>query len=121
MLRGSGIAHDLRKVQPYEIYNLLDFDVTIGTNGDSYDRYMIRITEMRQSIRLINSVLNKMPSGPIKTNDQKIQTPSREQIKSSMEALIHHFKLYSTGYAVKANETYVSIEAPKGEFGVYLC
>ena len=121
MLRGSGIRHDLRKVQPYEIYGSLDFEVPIGTNGDSYDRYTIRIFEMRQSIKIINDILNRMPAGPIKVNDQKIQVPSRAQIKSSMEALIHHFKLYSSGYAIKPNESYCAIEAPKGEFGVYLC
>jgi NADH:ubiquinone oxidoreductase subunit D len=121
MLRGSGICHDLRKNQPYETYAALDFEIPIGTNGDSYDRYMIRVREMRESIRLINTVLNKMPSGPIRVNDQKIQPPSREQIKSSMESLIHHFKLYSSGYQLQANENYAAIEAPKGEFGVYLC
>jgi NADH:ubiquinone oxidoreductase subunit D len=121
MLRGSGIRHDLRKSQPYEIYNSLDFDIPVGTNGDSYDRYMIRIFEMRQSIKLISHILNRMPAGPIKVNDQKIQRPSREQIKNSMEALIHHFKLYSGGYTIKSNESYCAIEAPKGEFGVYLC
>lgn len=121
MLRGSGICHDLRKNQPYEIYASLDFAIPVGTNGDSYDRYMIRIWEMRESIRIINTILNKMPSGPVKTNDHKIQTPSREQMKNSMESLIHHFKLYSSGYTVKDNESYAAIEAPKGEFGVYLC
>jgi NADH dehydrogenase (ubiquinone) Fe-S protein 2 len=120
MVRGSGINHDLRKDQPYEIYENLEFDVVLGQNGDSYDRYLIRIEEMRQSLSLINQVLNKMPEGPVKTDNQKIIGSSRSVMKISMEAIIHHFKLFTEGFVVKANEIYTSIEAPKGEFGVYM-
>jgi len=120
MLRGSGIPWDLRKVQPYEIYDKIDFSIPQGTNGDCYDRYLIRIEEMRQSIFIINQVLNKIPEGPIKTNDNKIINPSKSDIKNSMESLIHHFKYYTNGINVPSGETYVSIEAPKGEFGVFL-
>ena len=120
MVRGSGINHDLRRDQPYEVYETLDFDVPVGTSGDSYDRYLIRINEMRQSIRIIDQVINKIPSGCIKTDNQKIVGQSRSQMKSSMEGLIHHFKLFTEGYSVAANEQYTAIEAPKGEFGVYL-
>ena len=120
MLRGSGIPWDLRKTQPYEVYDRLDFDVPQGTNGDCYDRYLIRIEEMRQSIRIINQVLNDMPEGLFKTDDNKIINPSRLDIKNSMESLIHHFKYYSDGFNVPSGETYVTIEAPKGEFGVFL-
>jgi len=120
MLRGSGIPWDLRKTQPYEIYDQLDFDIPVGTNGDCYDRYLIRIEEMRQSLRIINQVINTIPEGPIKTDDKKITVPSRVNMKQSMESLIHHFKLYTEGYAVPAGETYTGTEAPKGEFGVYL-
>jgi len=120
MLRGSGISWDLRKTQPYEVYDQLDFDVPIGTNGDCYDRYLIRIEEMRQSVRIILQVLNKIPSGPIKLDDKKITNPDRIQIKNSMESLIHHFKYYSENISVNSGETYTVIEAPKGEYGVYL-
>ena len=120
MLRGSGIAWDLRKTQPYEIYDQLDFEIPVGTNGDCYDRYLIRIEEMRQSIRIIFQVLNKIPNGPIKLDDKKITNPTRIQIKNSMESLIHHFKYFSENISIKANETYTVIEAPKGEYGVYL-
>ena len=120
MLRGSGIPWDLRKTQPYEIYEQLDFDIPVGTNGDCYDRYLIRIEEMRQSLRIINQVINTIPEGPIKTDDKKITVPSRVNMKQSMESLIHHFKLYTEGYSVPAGETYTGTEAPKGEFGVYL-
>lgn len=120
MLRGSGISWDLRKTQPYEIYNQLDFEIPIGTNGDCYDRYLIRIEEMRQSVRLILQILNKIPKGPIKLDDKKITNPNRIQIKNSMEALIHHFKYYSENITVNSGETYTLIEAPKGEYGVYL-
>ena len=120
MLRGSGIPWDLRKNQPYEVYDLLDFNIPVGTNGDCYDRYLIRIQEMRESISIINQCLNKMPEGPIKTNNFKITPPPRLQMKNSMEALIHHFKYYTQGLVVPKNETYTTIEAPKGEFGVYL-
>jgi NADH-quinone oxidoreductase subunit D len=120
MLRGSGIAWDLRKSQPYEIYDRLDFDVPIGKNGDCWDRYLIRMEEMRQSLRLIEQCLNTMPKGPVVTDDPKIAPPTRGLMKQSMEALIHHFKLYTEGYHVPAGETYTAVEAPKGEFGVYL-
>ena len=120
MLRGSGIAWDLRKTQSYEVYNQLQFDIPIGTNGDCYDRYLIRIEEMRQSVNIIEQVLNKIPEGPIKINDQKITTPNRYQIKTSMESLIHHFKYYSENISPNPGETYTVIEAPKGEYGVFL-
>ena len=120
MLRGSGIPWDLRKNQPYEVYDLLDFNIPVGTNGDCYDRYLIRIQEMRESISIINQCLNKIPEGPIKTNNFKITPPPRNQMKNSMEALIHHFKYYTQGLTIPASETYTTIEAPKGEFGVYL-
>jgi NADH:ubiquinone oxidoreductase subunit D len=119
MLRGSGVNHDLRKDQPYEIYNYLKFKVALGQNGDSYDRYLVRIEEMRQSLALIIQTL-EMPEGPVKTDNRKIMSDSRTVMKNSMEALIHHFKLYTEGYIVPANEIYTAIEAPKGEFGVYL-
>lgn len=120
MIRGSGIAWDLRKSQPYEVYSELDFDVPIGKNGDSYDRYLIRVEEMRQSIRLIKQCIEKMPSGAITTDDTRIAAPKRSEMKHSMEALINHFKLFTEGYRVPAGETYAAVEAPKGEFGVYL-
>jgi NADH dehydrogenase (ubiquinone) Fe-S protein 2 len=120
MLRGSGLRWDLRKSQPYECYDKLTFDVPIGTHGDCYDRYLIRIFEMRQSIKIIEQCLNDIPYGSIKNNDTKITPPSRTELKSSMEALIHHFKIYTNGINIKANETYIGTEAPKGEFGVYL-
>jgi NADH dehydrogenase (ubiquinone) Fe-S protein 2 len=120
MLRGSGIAYDLRKNEPYEIYEELDFDVPVGTNGDCYDRYLIRMAEMRESARIIKQCIDRMPSGPIKTPDNKVVQPSRGQMKASMEARIHHFKLVTEGYHVPAGEVYVATEAPKGEFGVYL-
>ena len=120
MLRGSGIYWDLRKSQPYEIYDKLDFDIPVGTNGDCYDRYLIRVFEMKESLKIIEQCLNLMPKGFVKTNDFKISPPTRAEIKQSMEALIHHFKMYTQGVIVPANETYISTEAPKGEFGVYL-
>jgi NADH dehydrogenase (ubiquinone) Fe-S protein 2 len=120
MLRGSGIAWDLRKTQSYEVYNRLNFDIPIGTNGDCYDRYLIRIEEMRQSVNIIEQVLNEIPEGPIKINDQKITNPTRYQIKTSMESLIHHFKYYSENISPNPGETYTVIEAPKGEYGVFL-
>jgi len=120
MLRGSGIKWDLRKTQPYDGYENYDFDIPIGTNGDCYDRYLIRIAEMRQSIRIIEQCLNKMPEGDISTDDAKCVPPSRAEMKTSMESLIHHFKLYTQGFQVPAGATYTAIEAPKGEFGVYL-
>jgi NADH-quinone oxidoreductase subunit D len=120
MLRGSGIAWDLRKSQPYEIYDRLDFDIPIGKNGDCYDRYLVRMEEMRQSLRIIEQCVENMPKGPVVTDDPRIAPPRRAAMKQSMEALINHFKLYSEGYHVPAGETYTAVEAPKGEFGVYL-
>ncbi len=120
MLRGSGIAWDLRKSQPYEIYSELDFDIAIGKNGDCWDRYLVRMEEMRQSLRIIKQCVEKLPKGAVVTDDPKIAPPKRGQMKQSMEALIHHFKLYTEGYHVPAGETYTAVEAPKGEFGVYL-
>lgn len=120
MLRGSGIKWDLRKTQPYDDYQDFDFDIPIGVKGDCYDRYLIRVEEMRQSIRIIQQCLNAMPPGPVKVDDNKIVPPSRKEMKSSMEALIHHFKLFSEGYQVPPGATYTAVEAPKGEFGVYL-
>ena len=120
MLRGSGIDWDLRKSQPYEVYNELDFQVPVGFNGDCYDRYLIRVFEMRESIKIIEQCLNNIPNGPIKSNDNKMTPPSRYEMKQSMESLIHHFKMYTQSFTVPANETYVGTEAPKGEFGVYL-
>ena len=120
MLRGSGIAWDLRKAQPYDIYDKVEFDIPIGKNGDCYDRYLLRMEEMRQSLHIMRQCLDQMPGGPIKTLDRKIAPPPRAEMKRSMEALIHHFKLYTEGYSVPAGETYTAVEAPKGEFGVYL-
>ncbi|KAJ7528435.1 hypothetical protein O6H91_15G003400 [Diphasiastrum complanatum] len=120
MLRGSGVSWDLRKASPYDVYNRLDFDVPVGTRGDCYDRYCCRVEEMRQSVRLIIQCLNNMPSGIVKADDRKISPPSRSQMKQSMESLIHHFKLYTEGFSVPPGATYTSVEAPKGEFGVYL-
>jgi NADH dehydrogenase (ubiquinone) Fe-S protein 2 len=120
MLRGSGVSWDLRKNEPYEVYERLDFDIPVGTNGDSYDRYMIRVAEMRESIRIIVQCLNNMPEGPIKVDDAKVVAPSRSDMKTSMEALIHHFKFFTENITVPEGETYTATEAPKGEFGVYL-
>mgnify|MGYP001385387622 FL=1 len=120
MLRGSGIAWDLRKAQPYDVYDRMEFDIPIGKNGDCYDRYLLRMEEMRQSLSIIRQCLDDMPQGPIKTDDRKIAPPPRAEMKRSMEALIHHFKLYTEGYRVGPGETYTAVEAPKGEFGVYL-
>jgi len=120
MLRGSGVAWDLRRAQPYDAYDQIDFDVPIGRNGDCWDRYLVRVEEMRQSLRIIRQALAQMPAGPVKINDRKVTPPPRAEMKRSMEALIHHFKLYTEGYHVPAGETYTAVEAPKGEFGVYL-
>ena len=119
-LRGSGVPWDLRKSQPYEIYDQLEFDVAIGKTGDCYARYLIRIEEMRQSVRLMKQCLEKLPVGPVMTDDHKVTPPPRAEMKRSMEALIHHFKLYTEGYHVPAGEVYAAVEAPKGEFGVFL-
>ena len=120
MLRGSGVAWDLRKAQPYDVYDRMDFDIPIGKNGDCYDRYLVRIVEMRQSLRIIRQCLEKMTEGSVKSIDRKISPPPRAEMKTSMEALIHHFKLFTEGYHVPAGETYTAVEAPKGEFGVYI-
>jgi NADH-quinone oxidoreductase subunit D len=119
-LRASGAAWDLRKAQPYDAYAEMDFDIPVGRNGDCYDRYLVRVAEMRESLKIIDQCLRRMPDGPVKVQDNKIAPPSRGEIKRSMEALIHHFKLYTEGYHVPAGETYSVVEAPKGEFGVYL-
>ncbi len=122
MLRGSGIEWDLRKNQPYEVYDRLDFDIPVGVNGDCYDRYLVRIEEMRQANRIIKQCvewLRKNP-GPVMTDDHKIAPPSRMAMKSNMEELIHHFKLFTEGMHVPAGEAYAGIEHPKGEFGIYL-
>lgn len=120
MLRGSGIAWDLRKNAPYEVYEDLVFDIPVGLRGDCYDRYLIRVQEMRQSLRIVSQCLDKMPSGLIKTDDKKITFPKRAQMKNSMESLIQHFKIFTEGFTVPLGETYTAVEAPKGEFGVYL-
>lgn len=120
MLRASGVAWDLRKSQPYDAYDKMDFDVAIGKNGDCYDRYLIRMEEMRQSLRIIRQCCEQMPKGAYRAEDPKISPPKRADMKTSMEALINHFKLYTEGFRVPAGETYTAVEAPKGEFGVYL-
>lgn len=120
MLRGSGVAWDLRKAQPYDVYGELDFDIPVGKTGDCYARYLVRMEEMRQSLKIMRQCLERLPSGPVKVNDYKVSPPPRAEMKASMEALIHHFKLYTEGYHVPAGETYTAVEAPKGEFGVYL-
>lgn len=122
MLRGSGIAWDLRKKQPYEVYDKMDFDIPIGVNGDCYDRYLVRVEEMRQSNRIIKQCidwLRKNP-GPVITDDNKIAPPNREGMKTNMEDLIHHFKLFTEGFHVPAGEAYAAVEHPKGEFGIYM-
>ena len=119
-LRASGVPWDLRKAQPYEVYDRLEFDVPIGKHGDCYDRYLVRMYEMRESLKIVRQCLQDMPPGPVKVDDRKIAPPPRGEMKHSMEALIHHFKLYTEGYRVPAGETYTVVEAPKGEFGVYL-
>ncbi len=120
MLRGSGVEWDLRKVFPYEIYNDIPFGIPVGKNGDCFDRYLIRIEEMRQSLVIIEYCLNHIVEGPVKVNDYKINPPARALMKYSMEALIHHFKLYTEGFTIPDGECYSIVEAPKGEFGVYL-
>ena len=120
LLRSTGVKWDLRKTFPYDAYDKVDFDIPVGTNGDCFDRYVIRIEEMRQSIRIISQCINQISEGPIKSDNYKISIPSKVQIKQSMESLIDHFKIFSEGFKVEANEVYCSIEAPKGEFGVYL-
>ncbi len=120
MLRSAGVAWDLRRAQPYECYSDLDFQIPIGRNGDCYDRYVMRMEEMRQSIKIMKQCIEKMPGGPVSSTDNKVVPPKRAEMKSSMEALIHHFKLYTEGFHVPAGEAYAAVEAPKGEFGVYL-
>ena len=120
MLRCTGLPWDLRKAQPYDGYEKYDFDIPVGKNGDCYDRYLCRVEEMRQSCHIIKQVLETIPEGPVISEDSKVVAPARADMKQSMEALIHHFKLYTEGFKVPAGETYTSIEAPKGEFGVYL-
>jgi NADH-quinone oxidoreductase subunit D len=119
-LRASGIAWDLRRAQPYDKYAEVEFEIPVGKHGDCYDRYLVRIAEMRESVKIIKQALAKMQPGPIKLQDHKITPPTRNAMKHSMEALIHHFKLYTEGYHVPAGATYTVVEAPKGEFGVYL-
>jgi NADH-quinone oxidoreductase subunit D len=124
MVRGSGASWDLRKSQPYECYEEMDFDIPVGKNGDNYDRYLIRMEEMRQSVKIMRQCVEKLNApegkGPISNLDGKIVPPKRGEMKQSMEALIHHFKLYTEGYKVPAGEVYAAVEAPKGEFGVYI-
>ena len=120
MARGSGVAWDLRRAQPYEAYSDMAFDVPLGKNGDCYDRYLCRMEEMRQSVRIMRQCIERMPDGPVSATDGKIVPPKRGEMKQSMEALIHHFKLYTEGYHVPEGEVYTAVEAPKGEFGVYL-
>ncbi|SPQ18582.1 2e4447a0-b5c8-43b1-a8d4-24c2e4a6b8fb [Thermothielavioides terrestris] len=120
MLRGSGVPWDIRKSAPYDAYDQVEFDVPVGVNGDCYDRYLCRMEEFRQSLRIIHQCLNKMPAGPVRVEDYKISPPPRAAMKENMEALIHHFLLYTKGYAVPPGDTYTAIEAPKGEMGVYV-
>ncbi|MEQ9609365.1 MAG: NADH-quinone oxidoreductase subunit D, partial [Kiloniellaceae bacterium] len=120
MLRGSGVPWDLRKSQPYDCYEEVEFDIPVGKNGDCFDRYLCRIEEMRQSLHIMKQCIAKMPGGPVQVADHKITPPKRGEMKRSMEALIHHFKLYTEGYHVPPGDTYAAVEAPKGEFAVYL-
>lgn len=120
MLRASGLPWDLRKSQPYEVYDQLDFDIPIGKHGDCYDRYLVRMAEMRECLKIIRQCLDKIPEGAVMTDDRKIAPPPRAEMKQSMEAMIHHFKFYTEGVHVPAGEIYTAVEAPKGEFGVYL-
>jgi NADH-quinone oxidoreductase subunit D len=120
MLRSTGVAWDLRRAQPYESYSDLDFQIPVGKNGDNYDRYVMRMEEMRQAVHIMKQCIERMPSGPVVSTDNKVVPPRRGEMKTSMEALIHHFKLYTEGFHVPAGEVYAAVEAPKGEFGVYL-
>jgi NADH-quinone oxidoreductase subunit D len=120
MLRASGVPWDLRKAQPYLVYDKMDFDIPVGKSGDCYDRYLVRVEEMRQSLKIMRQCIQNMPGGPATSVDRKVTPPPRSEMKRSMEALIHHFKLYTEGFHVPAGETYTAVEAPKGEFGVYL-
>ena len=120
MLRASGVKWDLRKEESYEIYDRLDFEIPIGKNGDCYDRYFVRVEEMKESLKIIHQCIDSIPKGHVMVKNNKITPPKRELMKTSMESLIHHFKLFTEGYKVPKGETYTSVEAPKGEFGVYL-
>ena len=120
MIRAAGIPWDLRKSQPYDVYAEMEFDIPVGTRSDCYDRFMVRVEEVRQSARIIKQCLAQMPEGPVMTDDRKVGPPKRAEMKQSMESLIHHFKLYTEGFHVPAGEVYVATESPKGEFGVYL-
>ncbi|MEX0815496.1 MAG: NADH-quinone oxidoreductase subunit D [Dongiaceae bacterium] len=120
MLRASGVPWDLRKAQPYMVYDRMKFDIPVGKHGDCYDRYLVRVEEMRQSVRIVKQCLEEMPAGPVAADDRKVTPPPRAEMKQSMEALIHFFKLYTEGFHVPPGETYTAVEAPKGEFGVYL-
>jgi NADH-quinone oxidoreductase subunit D len=120
MLRASGVSWDLRKAQPYVAYAEMDFDIPVGKHGDCYDRYLVRMEEMRQSLRIIRQCVERMPDGLHCSDDRKVTPPARSEMKRSMEALIHHFKLYTEGFHAPPGETYTAVEAPKGEFGVYL-
>lgn len=120
MLRGSGMPWDLRKSQPYDVYDRMEFDIPVGLHGDCYDRYLVRMEEMRQSLRIIHQCIDQMPEGPVMTQDVRVMPPKRADMKRSMEALINHFKLFSEGFRVPEGETYTAVEAPKGEFGVYV-
>ena len=120
MIRAAGIPWDLRKSQPYDVYAKMDFEIPVGTRGDCYDRFMVRVEEVRQSARIMKQCLAEMPEGPIASLDRKVVPPKRAEMKQSMEALIHHFKLYTEGYHVPAGEVYVATDSPKGEFGVFL-
>ncbi len=120
MIRASGIPWDLRKSQPYDVYDRMDFEIPVGNNGDCYDRFMVRVKEVYESAKIIKQCLAEMPEGPVQSTDGKVSPPKRGEMKQSMEALIHHFKLYTEGFHVPAGEVYVATESPKGEFGVYL-
>ncbi|MDR9432768.1 MAG: NADH-quinone oxidoreductase subunit D [Spiribacter sp.] len=122
MLRGSGVEWDLRRKQPYEVYDRMDFEIPVGTNGDCYDRYLVRMEELKQSVRIIRQCIEwlRRNDGPVMINDHKVAPPSREEMKDDMESLIHHFKLFTEGYCTPPGEVYASIEAPKGEFGAYI-
>ena len=120
MIRASGVPWDLRKAQPYAVYDRMDFDIPVGRNGDCYDRYLVRMLEVRESLKIMRQCLREMPAGPVRVADQKVTPPPRAEMKRSMEALIHHFKLYTEGVHVPKGEVYAAIESSKGEFGVYL-
>jgi NADH-quinone oxidoreductase subunit D len=122
MLRGSGIEWDLRKKQPYEVYDRLDFDIPVGVTGDCYDRYLVRMEEMRQSNRIVRQCIEWLRAnpGPVMVDDRKVRPPRRTEMKGDMESLIHHFKLFTEGYCIPPGEAYAAVEHPKGEFGVYL-